>query len=189
MTETNTELTPQAQQGPISHPDQPNPRIYVACLAAYNNGQLHGSWIDVDGDENAIWEAVRSMLKSSPQPEAEEWAIHDYDGFEGVNIEEYDSFARVIALADFIQNCPVFGAKLLANFNGNMEEAENALERYAGQYCSLADFAQELTEETTPIPETLKHYIDYDAMSRDMEMNGDVFAIETAYQQIHVFWG
>ena len=22
------------------------PRIYVACLAAYNNGHLHGAWID-----------------------------------------------------------------------------------------------------------------------------------------------
>ena len=22
------------------------PRIYVACLAAYNNGRLHGRWID-----------------------------------------------------------------------------------------------------------------------------------------------
>ena len=22
------------------------PRIYVACLAAYNNGILHGAWID-----------------------------------------------------------------------------------------------------------------------------------------------
>ena len=25
-----------------------NPRIYVACLAAYNNGYLHGAWIDAD---------------------------------------------------------------------------------------------------------------------------------------------
>ncbi|WP_426033321.1 antirestriction protein ArdA, partial [Caulobacter sp. DWP3-1-3b2] len=26
------------------------PRIYVACLAAYNNGWLHGVWIDVEDD-------------------------------------------------------------------------------------------------------------------------------------------
>lgn len=25
-------------------------RIYVACLAAYNNGILHGAWIDADQD-------------------------------------------------------------------------------------------------------------------------------------------
>ena len=28
------------------------PRIYVACLAAYNNGILHGVWIDADGGED-----------------------------------------------------------------------------------------------------------------------------------------
>jgi len=27
---------------------QPDPiRIYVACLAAYNNGHLHGEWVEV----------------------------------------------------------------------------------------------------------------------------------------------
>lgn len=24
------------------------PRIYAACLAAYNSGYLHGAWIDAD---------------------------------------------------------------------------------------------------------------------------------------------
>lgn len=30
--------------------DGQGPRIYVACLAAYNNGSLHGRWIDADQD-------------------------------------------------------------------------------------------------------------------------------------------
>jgi len=30
------------------------PRIYVACLAAYNAGKLHGEWIDADQDAEAI---------------------------------------------------------------------------------------------------------------------------------------
>lgn len=34
-------------------PDPDFPRIYVACLAAYNNGHLYSSWIDVD-DEDSI---------------------------------------------------------------------------------------------------------------------------------------
>ena len=45
---------------------QPDPiRIYVACLAAYNNGHLHGCWIEVT-DEAAIWQAVQDMLAASP---------------------------------------------------------------------------------------------------------------------------
>ncbi len=163
------------------------PRIYVACLAAYNNGHLHGSWIDVE-DEDSIHEAVRAVLKSSPITEAEEWAIHDYENFDGVTINEYDSFARVVEIAEFLENCSGFGGKLLENYGGDIEDAESALERYSGEYESLADFAEELTESTTEIPKNLKYYIDYKSMARDMEMNGDVFSIETGYKEIHVFW-
>ena len=35
------------------------PRIYVACLAAYNNGYLHGAWIDADQGAQAVDEALR----------------------------------------------------------------------------------------------------------------------------------
>ena len=43
------------------------PRIYVACLAAYNNGRLHGRWIDAT-DPHKVWEQVNAMLAASPEP-------------------------------------------------------------------------------------------------------------------------
>lgn len=52
-------------------------RIYVACPAAYNNGILHGCWIDADQDVDGIWSGINAMLKSSPIAGAEEYAIHD----------------------------------------------------------------------------------------------------------------
>ena len=191
MTEPRTETPSQAQStGNLAATfalDPDIPRIYVACLAAYNNGQLHGSWIDVQ-DEDSILEAVRAILNSSPIPDAEEWAIHDYENFDGVTINEYDSFARVVEIAEFLENCSGFGGKLLENYGGDIKDAEAALERYNGEYESLADFAEELSASTTQIPESLKYYIDYKSMARDMEMNGDVFSIETGYKEIHVFW-
>ena len=60
------------------------PRIYVACLASYNSGILYGAWIDADQEPDAIMEEVSAMLKASPEEGAEEWAIHDYDNFEGI---------------------------------------------------------------------------------------------------------
>lgn len=60
-------------------------------------------------------------------------------------------------------------------------------DQYRGQYESLAAFAEELTEETTVIPEALRYYIDYDAMGRDLEIN-DVFTIELSFEEVHVFW-
>ncbi len=191
MTEPRTDTPCQAQPtGSLAAPYAPDPdtpRIYVACLAAYNNGHLHGSWIDVE-DEDGIHEAVRAILKSSPIPNAEEYAIHDYENFDGVTINEYDSFARVVEIAEFLGNCSGFGGKLLENYGGDIEDAESALERYNGEYESLADFAEELTASTTQIPKNLTYYIDYKSMARDMEMNGNIFSIETGYKEIHVFW-
>lgn len=42
-------------------------RIYVACLASYNNGKLHGKWIDV-GDVDDVWAGINEVLKTSPYP-------------------------------------------------------------------------------------------------------------------------
>jgi antirestriction protein len=62
------------------------------------------------------------------------------------------------------------------------------MENHAGEYRSLANFAEEITEQITTIPKNLMYYIDYERMGRDMEMNGDIFTIETSFEEIHVFW-
>jgi antirestriction protein len=48
-----------------------NMRIYVACLASYNNGRLHGDWIDASTDADAMQEEVNAMLRKSPCPNVE----------------------------------------------------------------------------------------------------------------------
>jgi antirestriction protein len=165
------------------------PHIYVACLASYNNGILHGRWIDAFQDADGIRAEVRMMLAASPVPDAEEWAIHDYEGFEGVRLSEWEGFDRVAELAAFLDEHGELGAKVLEHVGGTLDEAREMLEdNYCGEYRSLADFAQEITEETTEIPPTLCHYIDYEAMARDMELGGDVFTVETGFEAVHVFW-
>jgi antirestriction protein len=59
---------------------------------------------------------------------------------------------------------------------------------YNGCYSSLADYAEELTTKTSEVPEHLAFYIDYERMVRDMELGGDIFTIETGYQEVHIFW-
>lgn len=166
------------------------PRIYVACLAAYNDGHLHGAWIDAAQEPWAIYDAVRVMLAASPAEDAEEWAIHDYEGFGGIRIEEYASFDRVSELAAFIVEHGEIGAALLDHYSGDLDVAREALaDRYLGAHASLADYVQELTEETTAIPHALRYYVDYQAMARDAEMNGDLFTVSTARDVVHVFAG
>lgn len=164
------------------------PRIYVACLCSYNAGILHGRWIGVT-DIDEVWSNVQMMLKHSPEEGAEEWAIHDYDGFCGVEISEYASFETVVLIADFVREHGDLGAKLLANFGGDLDEARSSFSNYAGHYETIADFAQGLTEQSgTTMPENIAPYIDYEAMGRDLELGGEVFTIETGSHQFHIFW-
>ncbi len=60
----------------LQQAESDGPRIYVACLAAYNNGHLHGRWIDAAQDAEDIQSEISEMLSASPIPNAEEWAIH-----------------------------------------------------------------------------------------------------------------
>jgi antirestriction protein len=166
------------------------PRICVACLAAYNNGRLHGAWIDVGTDEWAIWDGIQAILKASPIAGAEKWAIHDYEGFEGVRIAESTGIDTLVQIAAFLAEHGTVGAEILVYYGGDLDDARAAMEdRHLGSFTSLADYVQEVTEETVTIPQTLRHYIDWQAMARDAEINGDVFTIEVGHDEVHVFAG
>lgn len=178
---------PQPDRPELANPSGDRPALYVACLASYNNGTLHGAWMWAE-DADAMRDATRAMLARSPEPRAEEWAIHDYAGFKGLSLSEYQSFETVAEMAAFIEERGELGAKVAEHFGGDLDDCRTAFENYAGEYESLADYAQELTTDCgTDIPESLRHYIDYAAMGRDMEINGDVFTVEMGYQSVHIF--
>ena len=157
-------------------------RIYVADLAAYNAGHLHGEWIDATEDPDDIQIKIDVMLKRSPIFGAEEYAIHDFEGFEGYRLGEYDGIQKAHDVAVFIAEHGMLGVAVLEYYGDDLSEAEKALrERYIGKYESLADYAQELTEEH------LAGYIDYEKMGRDMDLNGDVLSFELSHKEIHLF--
>ena len=163
------------------------PRIYVACIAAYNNGCLHGRWITATTPD-AIRTRVHAMLAASPIPDAEEWAIHDYEGFHGANLSEYTSFETVCELADFIEEHGELGSKVLSHFGDDLTEARAAFDEYAGEYLSAADFAEQLHENTgTQIPQSLRYYIDWEAFARDMALNGEIMVFQTGFDEVHIF--
>ncbi|MCP4409315.1 MAG: antirestriction protein ArdA [Gammaproteobacteria bacterium] len=100
-------------------------RIYVADLAAYNAGKLHGVWIDASSDLETLQEQVSVMLASSPEPDAEEYAIHDYEGFADYSLSKYEGLQSVHEIACFIEEYPDFSGALLNHFS-DMEEARRS---------------------------------------------------------------
>ena len=162
------------------------PRIYVACLAAYNSGYLHGIWCDATQDEDGIYKDIYDMLAESPVDGAEEWAIHDYSGFGDARLDEYESIPHVVKLAEFIDEHGELGATLLGDYS--IDDAQTLLQdQYHGAYDSEVDFAQSIFEEcySDAIPKNLIYYIDHEAFSRDLFIN-DYFSME-AQGRTHVF--
>ncbi len=162
------------------------PKIYVACLAAYNSGYLHGIWCDATQDEDGIYKDIYDMLAKSPVEGGEEWAIHDYSGFGDARLDEYESIPHVVKLAEFIDEHGELGATLLGDYS--IDDAQTLLEdQYHGAYDSEVDFAQSIFEEcySDAIPKNLIYYIDHEAFSRDLFMS-DYFSME-AQGRTHVF--
>lgn len=165
------------------------PRIYLACLAAYNSGRLHGVWVRADLGEDHIWNALRSMIARSPVSGGEEWAIHAYEGFEGATLSESASFASVCMLAEYIAEHGELGAKVYEHFGNDLEDAEAAFAEYAGEFASAAAFAEQLHEDIgTEIPQALQYCIDWQSVARDMALNGDIITFELGFETIHIFW-
>ena len=161
-------------------------RIYVACLAAYNNGHLHGQWIEANQEPKAIHEEIQEMLKQSPIPRAEEWAIHDYEGFVGIRLSEYEDIAKVSEIAGLVTELGVAWALYADHVGLEYATKEGFEEAYQGEWDSEEDFAENLAEDTMEIPEHLQYYIDYEKLARDLFIN-DYFSAQGEDYKIHVF--
>jgi antirestriction protein len=162
------------------------PKIYVACLAAYNNGILHGRWIDADQDEESIREEIQDMLKESPIPRAEEWAIHDYEGFEGMTLSEYESIEDVVRNANLIKGYGEPYAAYAGFIGEDYATEEHFQEDYQGEWDSEEAFAQDLAEETMNIPEHLQFYFDCEKFANDLFIN-DYFSVDASNGKVFVF--
>ncbi len=213
-------------------------RIYAACLASYNNGTLHGEWIDLDGkDESDVDEEIRLMLKASPYPNvvrrdvkcpsclatsyidvsspsgtlrkcsecdvfcdctsepypsAEEFAIHDHEGFEGVKVGEYDSIGDLVRLSAAIEEHGEAFAAFYDHYGNDVDGAVSKFEdAYRGCHKSVEEYAEELLDDCgtlSDLPANLRYYFDYAAFARDMELNGEIWT-HNGDDGVHVFDG
>ena len=170
------------------------PRIYVACLAAYNDGKLHGAWIDADQEAYAIAVEAQLILDTSPVRGGEEFAIHDYEGFKGFKVGEYTSLEDVSLMARGIVEYGAPFALYVENMGLEYIDRdtlnEDFEESFQGTYDDISTFAEEYLEDIgawSDVPEYLRAYIDAKAFARDLILGGDYWTEDAPDYQVYVF--
>jgi antirestriction protein len=176
-------------------PEPGSPRIYVASLSDYNNGRLHGCWLDATKGVEHLQAGISEMLSVSLMPGAEEYAVHNYDGFAGLRLGEHESLGTIAAMAQAIKTYgPAFAA--WAQSVGIGEASEHDFRsQFLGSWASLdafgREFARDLGLETylDAVPARLRRYVHVNtkALVSDMLLNGEIDTLEEGVGVVHVF--
>ncbi len=178
------------------------PRIYVASLSDYNNGILHGQWLDAAQSTEQLSDATTAMRAASPTAAAEglpaeEWAIHDYEGFGPLRIDEYESLGRVARIAAGIAEHGMPFAHWISYVGttaGN--EIEQFEEHYHGQWQSTEDYAEHVLDDLgyideieRVVPQYLRPYVklDIEGFAHDLELSGDIWSADAEDGGVYLF--
>jgi antirestriction protein len=142
--------------------------IYVACLASYNSGVLYGKWIKPNKDIEELHEQIKEILKSSPMPNAEEWAIHDYDNFH--NLGEYPNLENITKIVEAYEEHGIEKTNAFLTLY-SVEDLEHFEDSYIGEYDSFLDYAINIFDECylQDVPESVVSYIDYEKFANTLK--------------------
>jgi antirestriction protein len=169
-------------------PREAGPSVYVASLADYNAGRLHGQWLSANVGHEELEASVQLMLAASPTPGAEEFAIFDSEGFGPLRLEEYESLGTVTAIARGIaEHGPAFAHWAALVGTTNVAERDNFDDVYRGHWLSVTAYAEDFLDclgANQCIEEAVSEYLqpyvklDVEGFARDLELGGDIIASE-----------
>jgi len=181
------------------------PKIYVACLSAYNNGYLHGLYIDATQEAEDIQKDINWMLSWSPVADdeaCEEWAIHAYENFESFSLGENENLEYVSKLAQILDNTSDAEAMAAwldyAKDHVNNPDIEQLAEEFNSYYCGHWDCQIDFVIKSSEIEEIYNwsefqekfefwsYHIDWDSVARDLFIEG-YKSVKASPYGIHVF--
>jgi antirestriction protein len=152
---------------------------------------LHGVWIDAGQSPDEIWAEVRAMLASSPEPGAEEWAIHDYEGFGELRLSEWESFERISAIAAGItEHGDSFAAWLSYDTSEDPADTARFEEMYRGEWDSLRDYAQQFAEDIglyDMVEKAGSPYVTVDVDMLERDLGIELYTVESDHYTVYVF--
>lgn len=202
-------VTVEPGQGPeVEKVSESHPEIYVASLADYNNGKYHGAWIDATLEPDEIREHIADMLKRSPVLRSEgetfgDWAIHDFDGFGNIWLDEIEDPEYLHDLAmGILEHGAAFTNWVRMQGIGSDRDAGALVERfqeaYLGEYANLDDYGetlwddmgwQALIESVLPPDIARNGSLMAHRLADDLSKGGDIQVAHTDSGRIWVFLG
>jgi antirestriction protein len=183
-----------ATDQPDETPSGSMPRIWVGSLADYNNGDLHGAWFDATCEPQELEQATEYMLRLGQTPDAEEWAIMDYDGFAGVELGGYESFATISRVAQGIAaHGEAFGHWAAHVGSEDPEQLDGFAGAYRSEWSSFEAYVEDYLQETgfyqflDQVPEDMRGYIEVDAAQIARNLEGEYVVVELGSGKVLVF--
>jgi antirestriction protein len=177
-------------------------RIYAASLSDYNSGILHGVWLDVTDDVDGMQQPIDRMLAASPSAKAgegiaEEWAIHDYEGFGPLHLDEFVSLTTLSRLAQGIAKHGMAYAAWINHIGVDSDDADTFEDVYRGEWESVVAYAEELLDDVgatrlvDDAPEWIRPYLrlDIDGFARDLQLGGDIVTADRPDGGVWIFEG
>jgi len=160
-------------------------RVYITDLEAYNNGHLVGAWYELPMNEDLLAESIENELQKGKSicnstHHHEEYFITDYE-CDYMKIDEYDSLTKLNEIAQKMDSLEIqerTAVKLMLE-NYIVNSIDEAVENIDNMICTgedkMEDVAYNYIEESGTlqgITESLQGYFDYEALGRDMEIEG-----------------
>lgn len=135
---------------------------------------------------------ITDMLQESPQAFAEEVAIHDYEGFAGWRVEEYESISVITAVARAIaEHGPAVSTWLDHRGEATPETIASFAEAYLGEWSTMSAYAEHLVDDLgvniTVEPESWSHYVKFDTEQLGRDLNIDLVSGESPDGGVFVF--
>lgn len=155
---------------------QSEPRVWIGCLACYNNGHLVGDWFDAAVADEVTVADVHGAVP--PQGVHEEIWVFDTDSMPGPaeEMSPHEATQRAQRLAELPEHERDAFAAWWAS--GNHVEDHEGLplyadfeERFCGAWDSFREYAEHLADEIgllNEVPDEVARYFDWAAWTRDL---------------------
>jgi len=146
------------------------PYVWVGCLASYNEGTLHGEWIEIPTHEEALRDQIQRVIETSNAEYAEEYFFADYENCP----ESFGEYENIKTLVDFAIAVDEHGLDKVNAFLqfASMADIENIDDCFQGEWSSWDDFVYEQAEllmgQAGIDDSILTSYFDYEKWSRDL---------------------